>query len=83
MIELENGYVIQVDEMNNTLQRRSVSKDGNEYFKTYGYYGSLENALEAYFRIAVAQKLETNTFSLKEAVEIIRAERDRITKLIG
>lgn len=83
MIELENGYVIQVDEMNNTLQKRKINDTGSETVRTFGYYTSLANALEAYFKISVAQKLETDTFSLKEAVEIMRNEKARLEKLIG
>lgn len=83
MIELENGYVIQVDDLNNTLQKRAVSKDGKEYFKTLGYYGNLGSALEAYFKLSVTQKLESDTFTLKEAVEIMKLERERIEKLMG
>ena len=83
MIELENGYYINVDEMNHTLYYRSVSEKGNEYARPMGYYTSLASALEGYYKISVAKKLETDTFTLKEAIEIMKSERERVEKLIG
>lgn len=79
MIELENGYQIAVDEMNHTLQKRY----GKEGVKNLGYYTNLPNALEAYYKICVAQKLQADTFTLKEAVEIMRSEKQRVEKLVG
>ena len=83
MIELENGYYINVDSMNHTLFTKQVSKEGNEYTVPVGYYTSIANALEAYYKISVAKKLETDTFTLKEAIEIMKSERERVEKLIG
>lgn len=83
MIELENGYYIQVDEMNHTLYEKRVTKDGKEYAKTVGYYSNLASALEGYYKISVANKLAADTFTLKEAVEILKNEKKRIEELIG
>jgi len=83
MIELENGYYIQVDEMNHTLYSKQVSKEGKEYTKPVGYYSSVASALEGYYKISVAKKLSVDTFTLKEAVEIMRNEKNRIEQLIG
>lgn len=82
MIELENGYFIQVDEMNNTLYTRQVSKEGKEYVRPVGYYSSIGSALEGYYKISVAKKLDTDNFTLKEAIEIMKSERERIEHLI-
>ena len=82
MIELENGYFIQVDEMNHTLYTRQVSKEGKEYNRPAGYYSSIESALEGYYKICVAKKLDTDIFTLKEAIEIMKSERERIERLI-
>lgn len=82
MIILENGYQIAVDELNSTLQKRSVSEKGTVCVKTIGYYTTLESAIEAYFRISVSQKLDADTFTLKEAAEIMRSERQRMENML-
>lgn len=82
MIELENGYFIQVDDMNHTLYTKQVSKEGNEYTRPVGYYSSIASALEGYYKICVAKKLDADTFTLKEAIEIMKSERERIEQLI-
>lgn len=82
MIELENGYQIAVDDLNHTLRKKTVSPKGTEAIKTLGYYTGLPEALEAYWKICVAKKLDADTYTLKEAIEIMRSERERIEKLI-
>lgn len=82
MIELENGYFIQVDDMNHTLYTKQVSKEGNEYTRPVGYYSNIASALEGYYKICIAKKLDTDIFTLKEAIEIMKSERERIEGLI-
>ena len=83
MIELENGYQIAVDDMNHTLQKKYVSNEGKESVRTLGYYTGLASALEAYYKISVAQKLNMDTYTLKEAIQIMKSEKERVEKLIG
>ena len=81
MIALENEYYIKTDGLNNILQKRSVTKKG-EKFRVLGYYTTLEGALTAYMDICIAQKLDSDTITLKEAVEIMKTERERIEALL-
>ena len=82
MVTLENGYEIQVEDMNYTLLKKSVSKNGNEIAKRIGYYTSLESALKGYMDICISKKLEEDVYSLKDAIQMVRAERERIERLV-
>lgn len=46
-INITDRYVIIHDGLNFSLNRRSVSKNGNENLNIIGHYGSLEKALTA------------------------------------
>lgn len=81
MIALENEYYIKTDGLNNILQKRYITSKG-ESVKIFGYYTTLEGALEAYMDICIAQKLDSDTFTLKEAVEIMKSEHKRIEALL-
>ena len=81
MIALENEYYIKTDGLNNILQKRYVTPKSEQY-KVQGYYTTIEGALKAYMDICIAQKLDEDIYTLKEAVEIIKAERERIEGLL-
>lgn len=88
MIKLFDDWVIVVDDLSYALARdlgsRIDKKTGKDRknLKTYGYYGSLAKALNAFAEELVRQELKDNVATLDEAVHIIRESNDRVEKLL-
>ena len=47
MLEINKNYAIGSDELNVTLYKREVSKQGKKYNRPIGYYSTFRNALKA------------------------------------
>lgn len=84
MIEVIDGYVIDVDTLSYTLKREtgSLDKDGNKVYRTYGYYNSLKSALTACTGFMQKEKLASDTFPLVEAINVYNQATERFEKLL-
>ena len=85
MIELFDGYKIDVDDYSYALMREtgSVRKDtGKPKNVVIGYYGSLSAALIALKGELVRQKLKNASVRLSEAVDAIKESNERVERLI-
>lgn len=85
-INLSYGYFIDIDPLNYILKRKYIgeSKDGKpkEVVKTYGYYGSVESALERYIELRQLDVLDGERVSLDEYVKTIeRVNKDTVRAL--
>lgn len=92
MINLIDGYKVIVDDYNYTLVfdtgRTQIfkNKDGTEVekpvLKYLGYYMSLYSAINACRQKLVRDELKDGSFSLYEAVYIIKKVTDRFTEVL-
>lgn len=81
MIRINKDWVVDVDEYNYTLKRDLHKKtprknpDGTstmvDSYKTYGYFSSLSNAINALLNTMVTTRLSDGEIDLKEAVKRI------------
>ncbi len=85
MIKIDKDWVIMVDPDNYTLQKDLHRKDkkGNKLYKTYGYYGKLDNALNAYGEFVNRESLMDGCLTLEETIAIIRKNREEWQKITG
>ena len=89
MIRLFDDWVILVDDYNYTLAKelgtRTDPKSGKERtdYKRYGYYGSLEKALEALSKEITKEELKSGSRTLGEAVRTIRESNARVESLLN
>lgn len=74
-IELQDGYFIEIDPLNYTLRQRysGKTKDGEskEAVRTYGYYGSIRQAVDRYITLSQLDFMEGMSIDLKEYVDLI------------
>ena len=84
MIRVNDDYVILVDPLNYTPCRdpHSVDKKGNPVYKSIGYYSTLEQALRGVVDDMNSRAFEQNTYSLKEALEVIKQSNKVFTDLM-
>lgn len=85
MIELFDGYKIDVDDYSYALMREtgSIRKDtGKPKNVVIGCYGSLSAALIALKGELVRQKLKNASVRLSEAVDAIKESNERVERLI-
>ena len=89
MIRINDDYVITVDELCYTLKqdahRMSVDKKTGKESPVYyyiGYYATLENALKGYIRLMIDKRLGSGNYNIREALDVIREERENLEKLI-
>lgn len=86
MIELVDGWLIDVDSMSYTLKRRlkGTSKKGEpiERDEIHGYYSSLEGALKALGREIVRENLKDGSHTLTDALSIVSEARKTVEDLI-
>lgn len=74
MITLIHDLVIDVSQNNYTLvvDKNKCDKNGNPIRETVGYFGTLEGAVQAAKNYCIRKKLEADTFTLAEAIKVIR-----------
>lgn len=82
-IELQNGYFVEVDNLNSTLKQRyeGNKKDGSTMVteKIIGYFSKPVDAIERFLRLNRLDKMEGMTLSLPEYVEALKkADTDAI-----
>ena len=85
MIELYDGYVIKVDELQYTLAKATGKIDkrsGRPVYDPIGYYADLRAALTAFGRRNIRVKLKDGSLALGDALLAIQNELDRLEKFI-
>jgi hypothetical protein len=75
IIELTDGYYIEIDEYNHTLKRKYVGKDKDGVDKiqekVYGFYNNLGGAVEGFIKHNQLAKSPYKVTSLREYVKNI------------
>ena len=90
MIRINEDYIIDVDEAQYTLKqdahKTSIDKRTGAESPVYyvvGYYRNLENALRGYIRIQTDKRLKGGEYALREALDVIREEREKVERMIA
>lgn len=84
MIEVIEGYVIDVDPLNYTLKKDTgrLDKEGKKIYKTCGYYGSLKSAVSACVGFMQREKLSDGTLTLEQAINVSNQATKRFSDLL-
>ena len=86
MIELFDGWWIDVDSQSYTLKRTvaGTSKKGDPITRdeVYGYYSTLESTLKALGKEMVREGLIDGTYSLTDALNMVSDARKKVEDLI-
>ena len=86
MIELFDNWKIDVDSMSYTLKKviPGTSKKGEPITREdiRGYYGTLEGALKALGKEMVKDELKDGSYTLTDALNVVREAREKVEKLI-
>lgn len=76
-ITLKNGYYIEIDPLNYTLrqsyQGETKSGEKKDAFRTLGYFGNIESAIERYVELVYMDITDGESMSLKEYAKAIDA----------
>lgn len=74
MIRVNDDYVIEVDAYNYTAckDRHRKDKNGEDIFTTVGHYSDVEGAIGGIIKDMKSNKLDNDTYSLEEAINVIR-----------
>lgn len=86
IIELTNGYFIEIDELNHTLKQRydGKSRDGadKEAVKIVGFYSNIDLAISAYIRYRQIDSPSFTGVQMKEYVNQVKKSNDEAVKAI-
>lgn len=87
MIRINEDYLIDCDEVQYILKQdlhKTETKNGKEspVVKSLGYYSTLENALRGYIRMQTNKRLKGGEYALREALDVIREEREKVERMI-
>lgn len=84
MIQLYNGYSIANDSIQWILQKENGidKKTGETRYKPIGYFTRLENALSEFGRRNTRDALENGAITLRQALNTIKNENERLEKFI-
>ena len=84
MIVLYDGYVLSNDSIQWILQKENGinKKTGKTRYKPIGYFTRLENALSEFGRRNTRDALENGAVTLKQAINTIKNENERLEKFI-
>ena len=84
MIRVNEDYVILVDALNYTPCRdnHKIDKKGNPVYKSIGYYSNIEGAVTGIIKDMNSRALEADTYSLQEALEVIRQSNLVFTNML-
>lgn len=87
MVLLDNDYSIVADKMDYTLYRKRITVSGKnagrEYQDVVGYYASFEQALNAYSKERVRDKLMSEDYKLKDAIAAILKSNEELKAIIS
>ena len=84
MIRVNEDYVILVDTLsyNACVDKHKTDKKGMPVYKTIGYYSNLEQALKGIIEDMNARAFEAGTYSLQEALEVIKQSNKVFTDML-
>ena len=86
IIELMDGYFIEVDPLNYTLKQRykGKSRDGSEKdaAKIHGYYSSLKAALKHFFKLVRVDEISGCSVSLDEYLSALEKADKRVMEFL-
>jgi hypothetical protein len=84
VVNLINGYVVDVDPLNYTLKKATggTDKQGNPTYRTYSYHGSLKQAIKACVSLIQKEKLDNGAFTLQEAIEVLNQSQKSFEELL-
>ena len=85
MIELMDGYVIIVNDMDYALARRTNyvnPKTGRTKYDYIGYFGTVQAALERLVDIYTRLALKDGVYTLSEAVATMNEVGDKVRKML-
>lgn len=76
IIDIDKDYFIEKDEYSFTLKERKhrLDKLGNEVTVTYGYFRTLESALNKLKNVKIEQRNAGQLISLKDYIDELKAE---------
>lgn len=81
IIDIDSNWRIAIeDELNFTLQRKSLSKTGKESWKAFGYYGDLETLC---LDLRDNMVREGKPDSVNELIKAVFTSTDTIKKSLG
>lgn len=83
MIKIDDDYYIEVADcfiLKRDLKR--VGKDGDELYKTYGYYNTIENALQDARKRMLMDGIRDKDISLKDVINIIKELNEKFDELL-
>lgn len=84
MIDLNNGFVVEVEELNYTLKKKiGVNKKGETTYKTCGYFGGLKNTITHCVNLIQREKLGIGTFNLEEAISVLNRSENEFKELLN
>lgn len=79
VINLNDGYFIDIDEMNHTLKKTCISdKTGKEYDKTYGYFNDIRQAVSRYLQLEQISMCDGVAVDLIKYVDLIEQINNKI-----
>lgn len=82
MIHLVGEYYAEVDPMNFTLLKHTVTKNNNDAYKPVGYVGKIEDLIQLCIVRRIADKLGGVDCELTEALAVVKAENTKTRELI-
>ena len=86
MIHIEKDWYIEWDEYSYMLFRdtgKTRNDTGGTRKDNCKWYPTIGAALEGYLKICVMQKASKNNYELREAVEMIKTEAERVRGLVS
>lgn len=88
MIKIKNNFIVDSDENQfilkeiGTVQDKNSKNYGEETYTVLGYFGTLEQALWGLEKILSRRAIKLKTYTLKQAIEEIRAIHEDIFKCV-
>lgn len=84
MIKINDDYYIDVDRFGYTVKidKHKTDKKGNGIFETVGYFSTIESAIKGVIDSMNVKQLSDGVYSLKQALEIIKANNKQFTELL-
>lgn len=83
MMHLIDNYYIDTTGYGVTLQTATgKDKNGEQLYKTVGYYSNIEQAIEACTNKRISNRIADGMHSLDEGIAIIREERRGMQELL-
>ena len=79
-IKLENNMIIESDQNQFLLKHNITSEKNTEYQAVLGYYGTLEQALQAYIKKCI---LISDASSIKEVLTLLVEIKNYIRETVG